>query len=409
MIPKFEQFHERCLRASSSQGTWLAYRSAIQEFDKWTPAEDLIKTCKGRNKAQIYKVLDNYIGHLVQKGGAPNTIDRKFNAVKTYLRYMDVEIQNDTVKNKVKFPRRRVMNADRAPEIEELWEMISKADLRGKTMITMLASSGMRLGEMTALTLNDLDMRESPTRINIRAETAKERQARETYISDEATGYLKQWLNGRSEGYVFPGYRTNGDSKFTRAKGHTYILDYTKPLHSTTARYIITGTMRRTGLNKRGPKRYEIHPHVLRKLFLTQAQSIIGEAYAHALIGHRRYMDQYLSLSSARRAEIYLQAMPAVTIMSHVRDISRMRKQVEATNTTITTYETRIHELETSNKDLTAKVDQLNKDELIKTLIGRNEEMTQRMQGYDSQIKQLSNLWQEAISKVEEKAKKLQD
>lgn len=53
----------------------------------------------------------------------------------------------------------------------------------------------MRAREALAIRLKDVDFSVSPTKIHIRKEFAKTRVARDIYISDEATHYLKQWLD----------------------------------------------------------------------------------------------------------------------------------------------------------------------------------------------------------------------
>ena len=53
---------------------------------------------------------------------------------------------------------------------------------------------GLRAIEALAVRLNDVDFSCSPTKLHIRKEYAKTRVARDIYISDEATHYLKLWI-----------------------------------------------------------------------------------------------------------------------------------------------------------------------------------------------------------------------
>jgi integrase len=53
----------------------------------------------------------------------------------------------------------------------------------------------MRAVEATAIRLRDIDFSTNPTKIHVRKEYAKTKAARDVYISDEATQYLKQWIN----------------------------------------------------------------------------------------------------------------------------------------------------------------------------------------------------------------------
>jgi site-specific recombinase XerD len=58
----------------------------------------------------------------------------------------------------------------------------------------ILASGGMRITDAAALRNMDIDFETMPTKVKIRAKYAKTRVAREIYISDEATSYLKEYL-----------------------------------------------------------------------------------------------------------------------------------------------------------------------------------------------------------------------
>jgi hypothetical protein len=57
-----------------------------------------------------------------------------------------------------------------------------------------LASDGIKAIAGLAIRLKDVDFTVSPTKIHIRKEYSKTKTARDIYISDEATQYLKQWL-----------------------------------------------------------------------------------------------------------------------------------------------------------------------------------------------------------------------
>ncbi|MBV9177049.1 MAG: tyrosine-type recombinase/integrase [Nitrososphaeraceae archaeon] len=65
---------------------------------------------------------------------------------------------------------------------------------RLKTYLRVLASGEMRAEEGLAIILK-ADFSASPTRIHFRKEYTKTKVARDVYISDEATQYLKEWID----------------------------------------------------------------------------------------------------------------------------------------------------------------------------------------------------------------------
>ena len=64
---------------------------------------------------------------------------------------------------------------------------------RVKAYLLVLASSGLRANEATALRLSDVDFSVSPTRIHIL--DSKTKVARHVFISEEVTKFLNEWLD----------------------------------------------------------------------------------------------------------------------------------------------------------------------------------------------------------------------
>ena len=53
----------------------------------------------------------------------------------------------------------------------------------------------MRAGEALGIRIKDINFSTSPTKVHIRKEFSKTRVARNIYVSDEATKYLKDWIS----------------------------------------------------------------------------------------------------------------------------------------------------------------------------------------------------------------------
>lgn len=73
--------------------------------------------------------------------------------------------------------------------------LLSCNNRRLKAYILILASGATRAKEALAVRLKDIDFSVNPTKIHIRKEYAKTKVARDVYITDEATQYLKQWID----------------------------------------------------------------------------------------------------------------------------------------------------------------------------------------------------------------------
>ena len=116
-------------------------------------------------------------------------------ALRSYSAYCDIDVIPSKFRRKVRMPK--IYREDEEPldasDIRKL--LLSCNNRRLKTMILILASGGMRVGEALAIRNKDLNFSVSPARVHIRKEYSKTRVARDIYISEEATNYLRQWFD----------------------------------------------------------------------------------------------------------------------------------------------------------------------------------------------------------------------
>ena len=131
-------------------------------------------------------------------------------AIRSYLAYHDIDVIPSKFKRKVRMPK--LYREDEQPiDAEDIRKiLLSCNNRRMKVYLLVLASGAMRATEALAIRIKDCDFSVSPTKIHIRKEYAKTRVARDIYISDEATQYLRQWLDWK--------YRDKGN-EWTKNKG----------------------------------------------------------------------------------------------------------------------------------------------------------------------------------------------
>lgn len=119
--------------------------------------KEILRDIKNGSK-NPYSLLDDFSGYLTGKI-APHTVQLYVSSVKRWLQNEDIEISNQKLKDKITMPRVYAITRDRAPTTPELKRMLLHTDLRGKVLISMLASSGMRIGELLSLRVMDIDFR----------------------------------------------------------------------------------------------------------------------------------------------------------------------------------------------------------------------------------------------------------
>jgi integrase len=235
------------------------------------------------DQINVYELLDAFVSfestNESQERKLPQNIKTYLVGIKSYFAYYDIDIIPSKFKRKVKIPK----------TLKEKEEPIDAADIRKillscnnrrlKTYLLVLASGGLRAVEGCTIRIKDINFENSPTMIHIRAEYVKTRVGRDIYISDEATRYLKQWLDWKyRERSINP-----DDLLFNifRVKSKPEIL------------YIKIGTefnkvLKVAGLDERkeGMRRRKITLHSLRRFVKTVISDEVGGDYSEWFLGH---------------------------------------------------------------------------------------------------------------------------
>ena len=256
------------------------------------------------NEINVYELLNNFVSFLMVLKLSVNSINLYLTAVRSYFGYYDIDVIPSKFKRKVKMPK--VGREDEEPldakDIRKI--LLSCSNRRLKTFILILASGGMRTKEGLAIRLKDIDLSLSPTKIHIRKEFSKTRVARDIYISDEATHYLKQWIDWK--------YRDKG-SEWTKTPdpddlifaiysvknepnpNHIYvkiILEFEKLL-------TVAGMDER----KEGMRRRKITLHSFRRFVKTGISDQTNQDYSEWFLGHSK--SPYYTKKEPDRREIY--------------------------------------------------------------------------------------------------------
>lgn len=149
--------------------------------------------------ADVYESLMAYVQYLdatkLKTGkNSPATVRQKIKSAKRFLEYSDIDISPAKFKLKVKMPKS--VRREKSPLTKEMVREILNAcqDIRLKTFIMWLASSGWRSSESMSLRIRDLDLSKSPGVVHIPGENTKTKTDRHTYLTAEMEKQLKEWL-----------------------------------------------------------------------------------------------------------------------------------------------------------------------------------------------------------------------
>jgi site-specific recombinase XerD len=304
-IKELENFEsvKRMIRELSlltrSENTKKTYLKGLAKFLEYKQIQDLDsfveKVKESQNQDEIVK---DFAVYLANKNLAPKSVAAWVSSLKKFFNSNGLRVNVD-------IPLRIFnIHEDTLPEKEDLKRIVEEADLRMKVVITMLASSGMRIGELHNLKLGDIDLTKEVPTVRIRGIGSKERKSRITFISKEARKFLEEYLNRRKE----LGEELNENSPvIAREDG--------KPMSYQNIHYLLEKLFRKH--SKKVGKRFTLHTHCLRKWFKTQMLTAgVPAPIVDRLMGHARYLAQEYELYTEEQLrEWYLKGIHAVTIL----------------------------------------------------------------------------------------------
>jgi integrase len=301
-------------RRIRSEKTAETYLGALKVWARSVGAENpdaAVQKIKDE-KLDAYEVLQNFVSYLHGQGKAPKTVWTYFGALKWFLIDSDIELSENKIKAKVVLPRKYEVSTDKAPTRDEVKRIMLRSKLDAKTAIAMLASSGMRIGELCSLEVSNVEFgqRDSPSKVGLAASVTKTRKRRMTFISAEASELLRDHL----------GNRINDPNSHLFPEGHGAL--YIKIMRS----------IERSGLKTKtdsGSKRFALHPHCFRKYFFSNMLAAgVDRGITEGFMGHKFAEDSaYLRMSDAELMDEYRRAEDRFTFLSGSND--RLRSRVE--------------------------------------------------------------------------------
>ncbi|MGB7881412.1 MAG: tyrosine-type recombinase/integrase, partial [Nitrososphaeraceae archaeon] len=200
--PRVQQFLSSKERGSVYYN--LGYKTSLAYLFQFLNAkynnltlETIIDSIKPGN-IDVYRFLDEFVTYLSQpKSLSQSTINQYLTCIKSYFQYHDVDIVPYKFKKRVVLPK--IPREDEAAiDQKDIRTILLQChNRRLKTYLLVLASSGVRATEACAIRVRDCNFDESPTKLHVRAEYTKTKRSRDVYISDEASRYLKEWIEYR--------------------------------------------------------------------------------------------------------------------------------------------------------------------------------------------------------------------
>jgi len=295
--------------------TQKQYRAAVKKYMKLLEIKDL-ETYLNSNP-NVNSDMKKFLA--LMNGKPAKTVKNYAGAIKLFLNEKGHRIEPEDWKKLTRrgyLPKRvRALTQDKKPSKEILRNILNHSNIKGRTLILFLVSSGARIGETLQLKKEDLDLEADPPRAYIRAEYTKGGVgARTVYFSYESRDTIKEWYKVK-------------DTMKKRAVGGTHGGKRVFPWTPHTARFMWSLACDKAGAGAKDKQtdRRIYHLHSLRKFF--RSNSGLGVDITNALMGHSEYLDSsYLRLDEEGEiAEAYLKAMPNLSVFT-VEDKTLQKK-----------------------------------------------------------------------------------
>lgn len=284
-----------------SKNTELTYLKGLKAFLKKLEIKNpdkLVEKIKS-GQADANELYKSFAIWLANDNLAPKSVAAWTSAVKKFF-------NSNGIKVDVALPMKvYTVHEDTMPEKNEIKRALELADIKARVAILILASSGMRVGELHKLRLSDLNLSKDPALIKIKATEAKERKSRITFMSVEAKKALLEYLEKR------------------KIVGHN--LDETAPVIARddgkemsyqNLQFILSNVFRK--VSKKHGKRFGLHAHSLRKWFKTQLITAgVPGPIVDRLMGHVRYLArEYELYTEEQLRNWYIKGMKSLLILT---------------------------------------------------------------------------------------------
>lgn len=333
--------------------TRITYRAILNGYFQviGEPPETYFKN--GRKDEDFLNDLKKYINTSLS-GRPSKTCLSYISAVRTYMRHNKVKLDPEDIKTIIKRNKgmgsNRPLTKDRPPSYVEIRQILTHGETVEKTFYLCLLSSGMRIGELCGIKIQNVYMNENPVRIDIPSTETKNGQRRTTFISNEAKNFLIEWFKVR-QGYMqlvnerTKNLPTNMKMKITDNDNRVF------PFSALTAWKRWGKMCKRAGFTERDTQtnRAVLHPHGLRKFFRTHMGTKIGVDFTEEILGHSGYLvGEYRIHTDRELGDAYLTGMGTVTVFEReiAQDLTNVNEQLKERNEEIKELQVKVANME---------------------------------------------------------------
>lgn len=288
-VDKFIEYLE--VEKNYSDYTVLNYKKDIDEFIVF-----LNKECIDSFKEVDYKILRNYLNEMFNKKYSSKTISRHLSSLRTLFKYLSreniIEFNPMVLISNPKEGKRLpvYLNYKELEDILEIPDTNTVLGLRDATILELLYSTGIRVGELVNIKIKDIDFSEK--RIKILGKGNKERYV---LFGDKCLHLLNRYLKESRTKLL----KNSCDYLFLNQRG--------TPISVRTTEQIVDDVVKKSSV------KFNVSPHTLRHTFATHMLdngadlNSVGELLGHSSLNTTAI---YTHVSNERLRSVYLNCHP---------------------------------------------------------------------------------------------------
>ena len=297
---------EESVKSPISRKKYIYLVKLFMDYHKIKTFDDVVKI----DIKELQDLVETYVIHI-KKSINPNTVPSYLVPLATFLEVNDIDLNWKKIKRL--YPAKIKRSGSSAYQTEDVKLMLDATpQLRNRALIHFIASSGMRVGAITDLTLGHLrDMPYGCTMVLVYEGSTEEYT---TFLTPEATASLQLYFGERKN----HGEVLSNDSPIFRERYQIASLNSislsTEAIQGVLARCTKNANIR--GQKKNG--RYsEQLVHGFRKRFNTvlKLNNSINDNAIEKMMGHKKGLDgSYLQITSERLFEEFVKGIQDLTI-----------------------------------------------------------------------------------------------
>ncbi len=242
------------------------------------------------------KDIMNYLKFLDNLKYSNKSISRNLSALRSFYNYLvEVKLLEENIFRRIRNPKleKKLPNFLNEAEVSQVLDKMEEEnpdEIRNKCIFELLYSTGLRVSELSDITLNNLDMNEYT--IRVKGKGSKERIV---YFGDFAACLLEKYLSVRNT------YLKKGDIPYL------FVNKVGGKLSRQSIEAIIQKVSLTSGLN------HNFSPHTLRHTFATHLLDEGADLRSvQELLGHENLntTEIYTHVSNERLRSVYLECHP---------------------------------------------------------------------------------------------------